>query len=77
MLGDFVEYKGWYIPLIGCSRCLTFWSVLVYTFYLSDYDPVVILGIASFCSYISPITTLALKRIIVLLSDCFTKSLNK
>lgn len=29
--GADARYKGdWYIPLFGCSKCLTFWCTLVY-----------------------------------------------
>ena len=25
------KYDGWYIPLFGCSLCLTFWTVTIYS----------------------------------------------
>lgn len=77
VFGEFLEYNGWYIPLIGCSRCLTFWAVLVYTFRLSEHDPVICLGVASFFSYISPIITLAQRHITVLISNSLTQILKK
>ena len=73
LFGANLQYNGWYIPVIGCSRCLTFWLTLGYRLVISDFGVIASFALASFFSYISPILTLSLKRIIKLLSDCLLK----
>ena len=73
LFGANLQYNGWYIPVIGCSRCLTFWITLGYSLVISDFGVIASFALASFFSYISPILTLSLKRIIKLLSDCLLK----
>lgn len=52
LYGDKIQYNGWYVPLFGCSRCLSFWSVLVFTL-VSGLDIIYSIGLACFFSYIS------------------------
>lgn len=73
LFGENLAYNGWYIPVIGCSRCLTFWTVLFYSGIIADMGVIRSFGCASFFSYISPIVTLLQKRVIIFLSDCLTK----
>ena len=73
LFGANLQYNGWYIPVIGCSRCLTFWSVLLYSVIISGFDYLLCLGLASLLRYISPIVTLLQKRLIALLSDFLIK----
>lgn len=73
IFGANLQYNGWYIPVIACSRCLTFWVVLCYSAIIARIGVIYAFGCASLFSYITPIITLSLKRIIYLLSDCLTK----
>ena len=73
LFGANLQYNGWYIPVIGCSSCLTFLITLEYSLVISDFEVIASVEQASFFSYISPILTLSLKRVIKLLSDCLLK----
>lgn len=55
LYGDKIQYNGWYIPLFGCSRCLSFWSVLIFTL-ASGLNIIYAVGTACFCSYIANIS---------------------
>lgn len=68
LYGKYIEYNGWYIPVIGCSRCAVWWLLLLYTLVFTDLTPIYSFGISAFWSYISPIITISLNRLIALLS---------
>lgn len=55
MYGDKIQYNGWYVPLFGCSRCLTFWTVLIFTL-ASGLDIIYSVGTACLYSYIANIS---------------------
>lgn len=61
LYGSKIEYNGWYIPLFGCSRCLTFWGVLI--FCIMNIPFVFALATACFFSFVAPMITDALKWI--------------
>lgn len=61
--GTDAKYNGWYIPLFGCSLCLTWWVVLVYSAFIADMNFVYALGTASIFSYLSSILTDTMKLI--------------
>ena len=48
--GENARYNGdWYIPLFGCSKCLTFWTTLAYCLFNTDVvSSVFVACIASF-----------------------------
>ena len=73
LYGNHLQYNGWYIPVLGCSRCATFWAVLIYCLIISGYNIIYSVGIASVFSYINPIITLSMQKLIVWLSDCLTE----
>lgn len=55
LYGNRIQYNGWYIPLFGCSRCLTFWTVLIFTL-VSGIDIIYSVGAACLYSYIANIS---------------------
>lgn len=44
------KYNGWRIPLIGCSLCTTFWTMILYLSIIG-FPPVYVIGVASLCAY--------------------------
>jgi len=73
LYGKYIDYNGWNIPVISCSRCCVWWLLLFYTFVFTDTNVIYSCGISAFWSYISPIVTLALNKLIVCLSDTLQK----
>lgn len=70
LYGDSLKYNGWYIPLLGCSRCATFWSCLLYgLIYSQNVGFTGILAVSSFFSYISPLITQVQLTLIAWISD--------
>jgi hypothetical protein len=69
LYGKYIDYNGWNIPVISCSRCCVWWILLFYTLVFTDLNVIYSLGISAFWSYISPIVTLLLNRLIACLSD--------
>lgn len=63
LYGKYLKYNGWTIPLISCSTCLSFWSVLCYTMLCHDITFIACLGMACFCSYIASISSEIMKLI--------------
>lgn len=59
LYGGKMPLNGWYIPLVGCSVCLTFWVVLIYGFFNLPF----VLAVANAClwSYLTPIISDLLK----------------
>lgn len=55
LYGDKLPLNGWYIPLLGCSVCLSFWAVLIYTLLVAKIGLIYSLAMASFFGYIAPI----------------------
>lgn len=62
LYGKHLKYNGWRIPVITCSTCLSFWSVLIYGI-ISGQHFIVTLGIACFCSYIADIASEVMKLV--------------
>ena len=52
LYGAKVPYNGWQIPLFSCSKCMTFWVVLIYSF-CELGDLLIALFRASLFSYLS------------------------
>lgn len=69
LYGKYIDYNGWYIPVVGCSRCCVWWLLLFYTLVFTDLNVIYSLGISAFWSYISPIVTLSLNRLIACFSS--------
>ena len=69
LYGKYIDYNGWYIPVVGCSRCSVWWILLFYTLIFTDLTPIYSFGISAFWSYISPIITISLNRLIAFLSS--------
>lgn len=63
LYGDKLQYSGWFIPVLGCSTCLSFWSVLLYTVLFSGWGLIYCLTVACLCSYIANISAEILKLI--------------
>lgn len=72
LYGKYIDYNGWYIPVIGCSRCSVWWLLLIYSLFFTDCNLIYSVGISAFWSYISPIITLLLNRVIACLSSVLT-----
>ena len=56
LYGEKKPINGWYIPLLGCSVCLSFWAVLIYTLFVAKVGFIYSLAMASFFGYIAPIS---------------------
>ena len=56
LYGEKMPINGWYIPLLGCSVCLSFWAVLIYTLFVAKVGFIYSLAMASFFGYIAPIS---------------------
>lgn len=70
LYGDSLKYNGWYIPVIGCARCLTFWGCLLYSIiYYRNVGFTGILAVSSLFSYISPLITQVLNTLTCWFSD--------
>lgn len=61
--GTDAKYNGWYIPLFGCSLCLTWWVILGYSLFIAKIGIVYSLGLASIFSFSSSIFTDTMKLI--------------
>lgn len=57
------QYNGWYIPLVGCSTCLSFWTVLLYTVLFSGLNVIYCLALACLSSYSANILSEIMKLI--------------
>jgi hypothetical protein len=53
LYGKKIAYNGWYVPLVGCSKCSVWWAVLIYTFFATATPALYCLGMACLYSYIS------------------------
>lgn len=73
LYGQNIAYNGWYIPLFGCSRCLSFWTVLIYGLIWSNIEFIYIVGTASLLSLLAPIFSDSLNYIIRTLSGIFNR----
>ena len=41
------------VSLFSCVKCTTFWAMLAYTSFFTDFDPVACVAIAFGCAYIA------------------------
>lgn len=48
------KYDGWYIPLVGCSLCLSFWAVTIYSI-VNGWSVVHSVAMGCACGYITDI----------------------
>lgn len=55
LYGNQIPVNGWYIPLFGCSVCLSFWAVLIYAL-CAKIGFIYALTLASLFGYIAPIS---------------------
>ena len=54
LYGSQRKYDGWFIPLFGCSLCLTFWSVTIYSI-VNGWSWVHSVAMGCACGYITDI----------------------
>lgn len=73
LYGKHIDYNGWYIPLLGCSRCCVWWLLLIYSVFFTNIGIIYSVGNAAFWSYISPIITLLLNRVTTWFSDMLSE----
>lgn len=75
LYGNKIPVNGWYIPLFGCSVCLSFWSVLIYAL-CAKIGFIYALSLASLFGYIAPILgdilRMARKSIMKSISNTYT-----
>ncbi|MFR9659654.1 MAG: hypothetical protein SNG04_04510 [Rikenellaceae bacterium] len=62
LYGSKIPYNGWQIPLVSCSKCLTFWAVLIQTA-IETHNPIRAILTASVMSYLSEMIADTLKLI--------------
>ena len=55
LYGSQRKYDGWFIPLFGCSLCLTFWAVTIYSLFIGRWSLVHSVAIGCLCGYITDI----------------------
>ena len=56
LYGGKMPLNGWYIPLLGCSVCVSFWAVLIYATFIAKIGFIYALALASLFGYIAPIS---------------------
>ena len=54
LYGSQRKYDGWYIPLVGCSLCLAFWTVTIYSM-VNGWSLVHSVAMGCLCGYITGI----------------------
>ena len=54
LYGSQRKYDGWYIPLVGCSLCLAFWTVTIYSM-VNGWSLVHSVAMGCLCGYITDI----------------------
>ena len=54
LYGSQRKYDGWYIPLVGCSLCLAFWTVTIYSM-VNGWSLVHSVAMGFLCGYITDI----------------------
>lgn len=72
LYGVNLPYNGWFIPVLGCSRCSIFWGILIFNLIL-HVEIVYTIGLACLLSYLSPLLSLIMKTAIVKLSNLIAK----
>lgn len=73
LYGENIAYNGWFVPLLGCSKCLVFWSVLFYSLIWSNIDFLYSVGMACLCSLLATIFSDIERNIIKRFSDILNK----